>query len=45
MPAVKNTKSAPSKILSISERLSLAALSPISGLAPAPRPDVTVGPI
>ena len=38
IPAVKNTKSAPSRILSISLMLSLADFSPISGFAPAPSP-------
>ena len=38
IPAVTNKRSVPSKILSISSILSLAAFSPISGLAPAPNP-------
>ena len=45
IPAVKNKRSVPFKILSISFMLSLAALSPTSGLAPAPNPFATSFPI
>ena len=44
-PAVKNSRSAPSIALSIRSMLSLAAFSPISGLAPAPLPLVSSFPI
>ncbi len=45
MPAVMNTRSAPSKALRISSRFSSSACRPISGRAPAPRPRVSFWPI
>ena len=44
-PAVMNTMSAPASASWMSSRLSSAALRPISGLAPAPRPRVRSVPI
>ncbi len=45
MPAVMNTMSAPSSISRMWSSLSSAALRPVSGLDPAPRPLVSVTPI
>ena len=45
MPAVTNTMSEPFRAFSISSRLSRAAFSPISGLAPAPSPLVSFSPM
>ena len=45
MPQVTNTRSAPLMKLEISSRLSSAACLPTSGLAPAPRPLVSLSPI
>ena len=45
IPAVINTMSAPFSASSISDSLSSAAFSPISGLAPAPSPLVSFAPI
>ena len=45
IPAVMNTMSAPRRASWIRSRLSSAALRPISGSAPAPRPLVSLSPI
>eukprot|EP01033_Poteriospumella_lacustris_P016981 gene16980-gene17726 len=45
IPAVTNTKSDPVTIFRISARLSSAALRPLSGTPPAPRPRVTSFPM
>ena len=44
IPAVTNTKSAPSSTSRICSSLSSAAFNPISGSEPAPKPLVTFGP-
>ncbi len=44
MPAVKNTRSAPSKIFSSASREASAHLRPTSGYPPAPRPRVMDAP-
>ena len=45
IPAVMNTRSAPSSALRISSRFSSSACAPISGRAPAPSPRVSLLPI
>ena len=45
IPQVTKTMSAPFNAAAISSELSSAAFSPISGLAPAPRPLVILSPI
>ena len=44
MPAVMKTRSAPSRASAMRSSASRAAFSPISGLAPAPRPRVSFSP-